>query len=193
MNSSTLWTTTTTEEVFGHFFLGIVSFFVHTYAIIICFAIIDYQEEKPVEEKGPFDLLIQDLIYCQMRLLFYAGFIYHISIFSTSITNKTVLYGLTYLGVFSLNFWCVSCFVTLSIGYMFVFQPDFATEIQILTVRLKISILKVLLTLLSLLLSFLFQSPLKSLPPQFDLLSKGELKYERYVRSNTVWKFFLST
>ena len=179
MNSSTLWTATTNEEVFGHFFLGIVSFFVHTYAIIICFAIIDYQEEKPVEEKGSFDFLIRDLMYCQMRLLFYGGFIYHISIFSTSITNETVLYGLTYLGVLSLNFWSVSYFVTLCIGYILVFQPDYAADIQILTMRRKISILKIVLTLLSLLLSFVFPSPMKSLPPQFDLLSKGEVKYQR--------------
>ena len=59
MNSS-LWNTT--EEASANLVLGIVTIFVHAYAIFLCCAIYDYQNEKPKDEKSPIDVIIKDLI-----------------------------------------------------------------------------------------------------------------------------------
>ena len=54
----TLWNST--EEASIHFLFGIVSIIIHAYALIICSAIFDYQNEKHKEEKSSFDVLIKD-------------------------------------------------------------------------------------------------------------------------------------
>ena len=48
-----------TEDVVGCLFLGGTTFSVCAYSIFLCYAIYDYQDEKPVEEKSPIDLLIK--------------------------------------------------------------------------------------------------------------------------------------
>ena len=50
------------EEVLEHLFLAGTIFSVGAYAIFLCFAIYDYQDEKPAEEKSPIDLLKKDLM-----------------------------------------------------------------------------------------------------------------------------------
>ena len=57
--NSTLWNTT--EEAAMHFILGAVTIFVHAYAIFLCYAVYDYQDEKPNDEKSPIDVLMKDL------------------------------------------------------------------------------------------------------------------------------------
>ena len=42
------------EEVVGHLFGGGTIFSVCAYAIFLNFAVYDYQDEKPVNEKSPF-------------------------------------------------------------------------------------------------------------------------------------------
>ena len=104
--NTTLWNSS--EEVAINFSVGMVSIFVHVYAVVICFAIIDYQKEKPVDEKGPMDVLITDLMYAQMRIIFFSGFAYHISLFSTPIIYESFVYWVAYLGVFLVNVLTVS-------------------------------------------------------------------------------------
>jgi hypothetical protein len=58
--SEILWNTT--EETVSSFFLGGATVFVHCYAIFLCSAIYDYQDEKPHEEKGPDDIILKDLM-----------------------------------------------------------------------------------------------------------------------------------
>ena len=53
MNNNTLWMSN--SEALGHFFLGGITIFVYTYAIFLCSAIYDYQNEKPNDEKCPLD------------------------------------------------------------------------------------------------------------------------------------------
>ena len=57
--NSTLWNST--EEVVAHLILGAVTILVYAYAIFLCYAIWDYQDEKPKDEKRPTDVLIKDL------------------------------------------------------------------------------------------------------------------------------------
>ena len=58
-----------TEEVVGRLFLGGTTLTVCAYAIFLCNAIYDYQDEKPVEEKNLIDFLIKDLMHSEFWLL----------------------------------------------------------------------------------------------------------------------------
>ena len=55
--NETLWTTP--EETVAHFLMGGITIFVYMYAIFLCSAIHDYQDEKPEEEKCILDHQIQ--------------------------------------------------------------------------------------------------------------------------------------
>ena len=66
--NSTLWNTT--EEAGVHFILGAVTIFVHSYAIFLCYAVYDYQDEKPNDEKSPIDVLMKDLKNSEFCLLY---------------------------------------------------------------------------------------------------------------------------
>ena len=67
----TIWNTA--EETVSSFFLGGATVFVHCYAIFLCSAIYDYQDEKPCEEKGPDDIQLKDLMTAQSYFLYYTG------------------------------------------------------------------------------------------------------------------------
>ena len=52
-----------TEEVVGCLILGGTTISLCAYAIYLCYAIYDYQDEKPAEEKSPIDVLVKDLLH----------------------------------------------------------------------------------------------------------------------------------
>ena len=56
--NETLWNSA--EEAVGQFALAGVVIFLHGYAIFLCSAIYEYEDEKPNSEKGPIDVHIQD-------------------------------------------------------------------------------------------------------------------------------------
>ena len=64
--NETLWNST--EEAFGYFLMGAVSILIHAYAMFLSSAISDYQDEKPKQEKSPYDEFIKEL----MNLQFFA-------------------------------------------------------------------------------------------------------------------------
>ena len=64
--NGTLWNST--EEAFGYFLMGAVSILIHAYAMFLSSAISDYQDEKPKQEKSPYDEFIKEL----MNLQFFA-------------------------------------------------------------------------------------------------------------------------
>ena len=59
--NETLWDTTNPVEVLCYFFLGFGSFFLHGYALFLCYAISEYQDEKPCDEKCSVDVLIKGI------------------------------------------------------------------------------------------------------------------------------------
>ena len=59
-----------TEELIGYLFLGGISLSLHGYALFLCAAIFDYQDEKPDQEKSSFDFLIKDLMNSQFWSLY---------------------------------------------------------------------------------------------------------------------------
>ena len=69
-----------TEELIGYFFLGGISLSLHGYALFLCAAIFDYQDEKPDQDKSSFDLLIKDLMNSQFWSLYGWGLIQIIGI-----------------------------------------------------------------------------------------------------------------
>ena len=178
--NTTLWNST--EEGLICFSVGLISILVHIYAIVICFAVVDYQKEKPTDEKELIDVLLIDLMYAQIRLLLYIILTYNISLFSTPILYETLLYCVSYLGVLIFCFWTTSYFVTLCFGYVFVFHPDSGEKMQLfLNIRSTASIMKLLLCVISLSLSYILPSPMKPQPQVFNLMCKGKLPYKRWV------------
>ena len=69
-----------TEELIGYFFLGGISLSLHGYALFLCAAIFDYQDEKPDQEKSSFDFLIKDLMNSQFWSVYGWGLIHIIAI-----------------------------------------------------------------------------------------------------------------
>ena len=55
--NTTLWNNHSTPEAIVHAMFGLGSMILHFYAIFLCCAIIDYQDEKPQNEKSSFDVL----------------------------------------------------------------------------------------------------------------------------------------
>ena len=78
MNITSHWNST--EESIGYLFLGGISLSLHGYALFLCAAIFNYQDEKPSHEKSPFDVLIKDLMNSQFWTLYGLGLIQIIAI-----------------------------------------------------------------------------------------------------------------
>ena len=57
--NGTLWHATNPVEIFSYFFIGFGSLFLHGYTLFICYAVSDYQNEKPSNEKNGYDILIK--------------------------------------------------------------------------------------------------------------------------------------
>ena len=171
--NETIWNTT--SEAFVHFFLGGITIFIYTYAIFLCYAIYDYQDEKPDNEKCPLDHQLKHWMNSQFYYLFYLGLVQFISLFSPPILLN-ISYFICYIGVFLLHFQVSTIFVYMYLQYVYTFQPQDFVNVQNSTLRKKCLIWKFLLTLIILLLSILF--PLEEQPIPFQLLSKGEM-YDR--------------
>ena len=164
-----------TEEVVGCLFLGGIIFFVYAYAIFLCYAIYDYQNEKPNEEKSPIDLLVKDLMHSQFWLLLNICLIEIISLFTPPITyNGTYL--VSYICVFLLDFQQISVLILLYIQHIYVFHPDECANVDASIMRRKTIIWKFILTFFSLLLDCLV--PSLEVPLAYQMLAKGA-NYDR--------------
>ena len=169
----TIWNTT--SEIYLHFFLGGITILFYTYAIFICFAIYDYQDEKPHDEKWILDHQIKDWMTSQFCYLFFVGLVQLISLFAPA-APLNISYFICYIGIFLLHFHVSTIFVYLYLQYIYTFQPQDFVNVQNSTLRKKCLIWRFLLTLIILLLSIL--CPLEKQQIPFQLLSKGQ-KYDR--------------
>ena len=174
--NNTIWITN--SEVIGHLFLGGITIFVYSYAIFLCCAVYDYQDEKPEEEKCLLDYDIKDWMNSQFVLMYYTGLVQFISLFTPPITLWNFVYPVCYLGVFLFHFQCTSIFVYLYNQYVHTFQPDDIIDVEPSIYRWKNLIWKFFLTCILLSLSIL--CPLEDQPMLFLVLTKG-VKYDRYV------------
>ena len=172
MNSA-LWDST--EEALGHFFLGEVIFLTYFYAIYLSYAMHDYTNEKPANEKSPIDTEFKDMTTTTNCLLYVIGFIQFISIFIPPVTFE-IVYLITHLSLFLANFYLVSWLVYFYILNLYVFYPDTVKDIPLSTIRLKSFLWKILLTTIYMVISAIF--PLEDQPLVFQFLTKGK-QYDR--------------
>ena len=164
-----------TEELVGRLFLGGTAFSACAYAIFLCHAIYDYQEEKPNEEKSPIDLLVKDLMHAQFWFLYHTCLMEMISLFTPPITSN-VTYLITYILNFLLNFHIISLLVQLYIQHIIVFYPDDFAKVDFSIMRRKSIIWKFILTFFIIFLNCLF--PSSEVPHTYQLLTKG-VNYDR--------------
>ena len=87
--NETIWNTT--SEVYIHFLLGGITVFVYSYAIFLCYAIYDYQDEKPNDEKCPLDHLIKDWMNSQFCYLFFVGLVQFTILYLAFDNNMVVI------------------------------------------------------------------------------------------------------
>ena len=166
---------TSTEEVVICLFLCGTTLSVCAYAIFLCYAIYDYQDEKPNEEKSPIDLLLKDFMHSEFWLLYFYCLVAIVSLFTPSIPTN-VAYLVSYMSVFCENFLLISLFILLYIQHLYVFYPDECVNVDVYILRKKSIIWKFILTLVSLFLSFLVPTP--DIPWPYLMLAKGA-KYDR--------------
>ena len=171
--NSTIWNPTEVASL--HIILVVVTAIVHGYAIFLCYAIHDYQDEKPTEEKSPIDVLIKDLMNSNIVLLCYS-FLVHLISLSIPPSTSINAYMISHIGIFITNFHSNSMLVLMCTQHAYVFYPDQFSKINVLTMRWKSLVWKFILTILSLALDFLV--PSKEIPIPFQLLSKGK-HYDR--------------
>ena len=165
-----------TEEVVVHIFLVIISFPLHLYVLFLTSAIFDFQDEKPKDQKTPFDVLIKDLMRTLFWLAYILGHIQFISFFTPPLNNDTV-YWFSYFMIFINHFTLASILVTVYIQNVFTFQPDDIEGIEVTTLRHKCMVSKLLLTFVSMVLSILV--PIETDPIVFQWLDKDKTTYDR--------------
>ena len=100
-----------TEEVVAHIFLVIISFPLHLYVLFLTSAIFDFQDEKPKDQKTPFDVLIKDLMRTLFWLAYILGHIQFISFFTPPLNND-IVYWFSYFMIFINHFTLASILVT---------------------------------------------------------------------------------
>ena len=122
-----------TEEVLGCLFLGGTILLVCGYSIFLCYAIYDYQDEKPNEEKSPIDLLVKDLMHSEFWLLYLVCLIEIISLFTPPITSN-VAYFISHISVLMSNFHQISLLVLLYVQHIYIFHPDNCENVDAFTV-----------------------------------------------------------
>ena len=163
------------EEVVGHLFLGGTIFSVCAYAIFRCYAVYDYQDEKPAEEKTPIDLLVKDFMHSEFWLIIHICLIEIISLFTPPITSNAA-YLVSYVDVFLIDFHLVSLLILLYIQRVYIFYFDLVVNVDVSVMRQKSIMWKFILTFFSLFLDFLVPSP--DAPMAFQILAKGA-NYDR--------------
>ena len=165
-----------TEEVVVYTIFGVLSFSMHLYGLFLTSAIFDFQDEKPNEEKSPFDVLIKDLMRTVFWIVYMIGSIQFISLFTPTMNNE-IVYFLTYLRTVAFHFNVASILVTVYIHNVFIFQPDDIEGVMVTTLRRKSMVSKFLLTFVLVLLSTAV--PVQTEPLIFQWLNKGKANYER--------------
>ena len=150
-------------------------FSVSAYAIFLCYAAYDYQNEKPAEEKSPIDLLKKDLMNSEFFLMYQTCLIEIISLFTPPITS-TAAYLISHTHVFLVNFHQISVLILLYIQHIYAFHPDECANVDVSIMRRKSVVWKLILTFFSLFLSCLVPSP--EAPMAYQLLAKGA-NYDR--------------
>ena len=169
------------EVVFGHFFLAATSIFIHGYALFLCNAIFDFQNEKPNHDKSPFDNLIQDMMNFQFFMILSNLILHIIGLFTPPVFASSLLYLIVHLFIFFRHFNAASYLVTLYAKYVFIFQPDKFENIPTSILRKKVFAWKILLTIIATLISIV--APIEEVPFHFRILTK-ENSYERYFLGN---------
>ena len=164
------------EEVVAYIFLGTVSFPIHLYILFLTSAIFDFQDEKPKDQKTPFDVLIKDLMRTLFWLAYILGHIQFISFFTPPLNND-IVYWFSYFMIFINHFTLASILVTVYIQNVFTFQPDDIEGIEVTTLRHKCMVSKLLLTFVSMVLSILV--PIETDPIVFQWLDKDRTIYDR--------------
>ena len=164
-----------TEEVVGCLFLCGATISVCAYAMFLCYAIYDYQDEKPTEEKNPVDLLVKDLMNSEFWLVYHNCLIGIVSLFAPPITSN-IVYLISYINVFLIDFHQISLLILIYIKHIYVFYPDECVNVNVSVMRQKSIIWKFVLTLCSIFLSFLV--PSSHVPQAYQMLAKGA-DYER--------------
>ena len=164
-----------TEEVLGCLFLCGTTIFVCAYALFLCYAIYDYQDEKPIEEKSPIDLLVKDLMHSEFWLLYHNCLIEIVSLFTPPITSN-IVYLISYINVFLIDFHQISLLIVIYIQHLYIFYPDECVNVDVSIMRQKSIVWKFILTLLSIFLTFLVPSP--HVPRAYQMLAKGA-NYDR--------------
>ena len=165
-----------TEEVVVYTILGALSFSIHLYGLFLTSAIFDFQDEKPKDQKTPFDVLIKDLIRTLFWLAYTLGLIQFISFFTPPLNND-IVYWFSYFMIFINHFTLASILVTVYIRNVFTFQPDDIEGIKVTTLRHKCMVSKLLLTFVSMVLSILV--PIETDPIVFQWLDKDRTIYDR--------------
>ena len=165
-----------TEEVVVCIFFGAISISIHLYVLFLTSAIFDFQDEKPKEEKNPFDVLIKDLMRTMFWVAYIIGIIQFISFFTPPLNND-IVYWLSYFMIFSNHFTLASILVTVYIQNVFIFQPDDIEGIEVTTLQHKSVVSKLVLTFVSMVLSILV--PIESEPLVFQWFDKDRTSYDR--------------
>ena len=165
-----------TEEVVVHIFLVAISFTIHLYILFLTSAIFDFQDEKPKDQKTPFDVLIKDLIRTMFWVAYILGHIQFISFFTPPLNNN-IVYWFSYFMIFINHFTLASILVTVYIQNVFTFQPDDIEGIEVTTLRHKCMVSKLILTSVSMVLSILV--PIEKDPIVFQWLDKDRTSYNR--------------
>ena len=167
--------------------LGIIAVFVHGYAIFLCYADYDYQNEKPFEEKSATDVLIKDLKNSEFCFLISNGLVLFISLFTPPMTTSFI-YLIAYFCLFFANFFLISWLVLLYVQYMYVFYPDESENIDDSVLRRKSLLWKIMLTMLTFTLNYLV--PSEEIPLAIQILLKKENQHDRYLAINSeVWLY----
>ena len=110
-----------TEEVVVHIFLVAISFTIHLYILFLTSAIFDFQDEKPKDQKTPFDVLIKDLIRTMFWVAYILGHIQFISFFTPPLNNN-IVYWFSYFMIFINHFTLASILVTVYIQMCLLFN-----------------------------------------------------------------------
>ena len=100
--NSTLWNSQ--EEVVWSFTLAPFIILVHGYSIYLNYAIYDYQDEKPREEKRPTDVLIKDMKNLEFCFLYISCLTHIISLFTPPM-NSELAYFVSHVSIFFGNFY----------------------------------------------------------------------------------------
>ena len=148
--NETLWNSA--EEAVGQFALAGVVIFLHGYAIFLCFAIYEYEDEKPNSEKGPIDVHIQDFNKSSFLFLYYRCLVQFVAIFTPPV-NSDIAYSFSHVGYVLINFQLVSFFVLLDTQNLYFFYPDEVEPIKVSTMRWLSFLYKILFTTFSIALS----------------------------------------